>query len=181
MFTETPGGFAPRVLTDLLATVDPLWSEPSRFADTGAHDGYQQVSLLVAGGRLAVPEFAELLAHFTPVRAAWLSRLAPGGYIVEHCDAGPYFERWQVPFTTCGQLIEDGEPVAHRVGVPFRVHQWRWHSVRNDGPDHRVSLVIDRDIPVDVPSAGFTTRHMEPPCPSFEKPCITPVAPSWQA
>lgn len=140
-------------LTAALAAVDHLWSLPSRFAETGAHHGYQQITVCLAG-RVEVPALADLLAPFAPVHDAWLSRLAPGGFIREHIDAGPYYERWQLPFMsgTFGTFIQ-------RAGVPHRVHHYEWHHVTNDGPDHRVSLVIDRAIPLDVPSGPLRFKE----------------------
>lgn len=121
-------------------------SEPSPFAQNGAHEGYRQ-RMVVANGELLESRFAGLLEQFTPVRTAWLSWIEPGGFVVEHIDAGPHYERWQVPLSVAGKLYQDGEPVAHEVGVPFRVHHDRWHSVDNrDGSEPRVSLVVDRDV-----------------------------------
>lgn len=121
------------------------WSLPSTFEATKAHHGYRRV-VVASAGELLLPQFDSILAPFTTVRDSWLSWIDPGGFIVEHIDAGPHFERWQIPFTESGQLIQDGQPVAHAVGVPFRVHHDRWHSVRNDGGVPRISLVIDRDV-----------------------------------
>ncbi len=151
-------GLDPAALSAALNAVEHLWSLPSRFAETGAHHGYRQVTVAHAG-RIEVPAFAGILAEFAPVHGAWLSMLEPGGYIVEHIDAGPYRERWQVPFTTAGTLCQDGEPVAHEVGVPFRVAQYEWHHVTNDTTAARVSLVIDRAVLLPIPPAPFTRRH----------------------
>jgi len=126
-------------------------------ADTGVHDGYRQVTIVHAG-RLEVPGFAAVLEQFAPVRGAWLSGLAPGGFIAEHIDAGPYCERWQLPFTAAGCLSECGVPVPHVVGVPFRVHHHEWHSVANTDDSERVALVIDRAVPLDIPTAPLQVR-----------------------
>lgn len=146
-------GLDPAELSAALNAVDHLWSLPSQFAETGAHHGYQQITVCLAG-RVEVEAFATLLAPFAPVRSAWLSRLAPGGYIREHIDAGPYFERWQLPFTTgtYGTFTQ-------QAGVPFPVRHYEWHHVTNDGPGHRVSLVIDRDIPLAVPSGPLRFKE----------------------
>lgn len=142
--------------TDVLAAVGSL-SDASDIADNGAHHGYRR-AVVVNGGAWYLPAFADLLEPLRPVREAWVSWIEPGGYIVEHIDGGPYFERWQIPLSESGVLIQGDEPVAHEVGVPFRVEQWRWHSVRNDSDEPRVSLVVDRDISAGVPSAPFTVR-----------------------
>lgn len=153
----TPERVAPDTLAHLLDVAAPLWSAASSYTETGVHHGYRQVTVAHAG-RVVVAEFADVLATFAPVHGAWLSSLAPGGFIAEHIDAGPYFERWQVPLTEGGALSDGGEVVAHTAGVPFRVHQYRWHSVRNDSPADRFSLVIDRAIPLDVPTSPLRLR-----------------------
>ena len=141
----------------LLASVADAWSLPSTFAATGAHEGYRRV-VVVSGGNLERPQFADLLAEFAPVREAWLSWIDPGGFVVEHIDGGPHYERWQIPFTEAGTLYEDGRPVAHEVGVPFVVHHDRWHAVRNDTDHPRISLVIDRDVIVQPARTPFQVR-----------------------
>ena len=158
--------FAPDTLAHLLDVADPLWSATSSYADTGVHHGYRQVTVVLAG-RLAVPEFADILASFAPVHGAWLSSLEPGGFIAEHIDAGPYRERWQVPFTADGCLSQCGTDVTHEVGVPFRVRHHDWHSVRNDSDRRRVSLVIDRAVLLPIPSAPLQVRPItrEMSCP----------------
>ena len=140
-------------------TDDLPWSLPSTFEATKAHHGYRQV-VVVSMGRLVLPQFADILAGFTPVREAWLSWIDPGGFVVEHIDGGPHYERWQIPFTEAGTLYEDGVAVAHEVGVPFVVHHDRWHAVRNDDPtEPRISLVIDRDVIVSPARTPFLTRR----------------------
>lgn len=163
----TPERVAPDTLAHLLDVADPLWSATSSYADTGVHHGYRQVTVVLAG-RLAVPEFADVLASFAPVHGAWLSSLDPGGFIAEHIDAGPYHERWQVPFTAAGRLIQSGRPVAHEVGVPFCVAHHDWHSVVNDDDSERVALVIDRAVPLQIPSAPLQVRRpdRETTCPA---------------
>ena len=153
----TPERVDPDTLAHLLDVAGPLWSAASSYAVTGVHHGYRQVTVAHAG-RVVVAEFADVLALFAPVRSAWLSSLAPGGFIAEHIDAGPYFERWQLPFTTAGRLSERGVAVAHTVGVPFRVHHHDWHDVVNDDDADRVSLVIDRAVPLDVPTSPLRLR-----------------------
>jgi hypothetical protein len=133
-------------------------SEPSRLVDNGVHDGYRQ-AIVITGGVTRRHDWDDLIAPLAPIRECWISWLEPGGYILEHHDAGPYWERWQIPLTEAGQLIQDGEPVAHEVGVPFQVYQDRWHSVRNASDTSRVSLVIDRDIPSGAPSAPFRVKE----------------------
>lgn len=133
-------------------------SQPSDITKVGAHHGYRQC-MVVVNGTIVEPRFAEMLEHLQPVRTAWLSWIEPGGYVVEHIDAGPFYERWQVPLSEAGALYQDGEPVPHEVGVPFRVHHDRWHSVDNRaGSEPRVSLVVDRDVIVDPASSPLKLR-----------------------
>lgn len=145
------------MFADLLASVADEWSLPSTFAETQAHHGYRRV-VVVSGGNLVRPQFAALLAELQPVREAWLSLIEPGGFIVEHIDPGPRYERWQVPFTEAGTLYEDGRTVPHEVGVPFIVHHDRWHSVTNNTDQPRISLVVDRDILVSPERSEFLRR-----------------------
>ena len=150
-----PRSWPSGLLSDLAAAVEPLLSLPAPANDV--HAGYRQV-VVVDGGRVVLPQFAELGEAFAPVRSAWLSWIEPGGYVVEHVDAGPHFERWQIPFTAGGRLVQDGEPVDHEVGVPFRVRHDRWHSVENQSDHPRVSLVIDRDVVVSTTRTPFLRR-----------------------
>lgn len=139
-------------------TDDLPWSLPSTFEQTQAHHGYRQV-VVVSMGRFVLPRFADILAGFAPVREAWLSWIAPGGFIVEHIDGGPHYERWQIPFTAAGTLYQNGAPVPHEVGVPFRVTHHDWHHVDNPGDEPRISLVIDRDVIVSPARTPFLTRR----------------------
>jgi hypothetical protein len=63
-----------------------------------------------------------------------------------------------IPEAAAGTLYQDGEPVAHEVGVPFMVRQFDWHHVRNDGPGDRLALVVDRDVPLSHPSGPLRLR-----------------------
>ena len=150
----------PATIPAVLATVDELWSLPSSFEATGVHHGYRQITVALSG-RYQLDGFADWCDRFAPLRTVWLSRIQPGGFIVEHIDAGPFFERWQIPLTTTGVLVQGGTPVSHQVGTPFRVRQFDWHSVHNHADADRVSLVIDRDVPLDVPTGPQRLRHNE--------------------
>jgi hypothetical protein len=149
--------FSPDQLATALDAVADRWSLPSTFKSTGVHHGYRQ-TIVVTAGVLRVPGLTWLVAPFAPVAEAWFSSIDPGGFIVDHVDAGPYRERWQVPFTPAGQLLHDREPVAHEVGVPFRVRQYEWHSVENHTDEARVVLVVDRDVLIGVPAGPFRVR-----------------------
>lgn len=137
----------------MLAVCDGRWSLPSSFAATKVHDGYQRV-VVVHAGRVVVPELGWLVDEFAPVAECWVSRLAAGGFIAPHVDAGPYRERWQVPVTGAGSF-NGARPTP---GVPFRVCHWEWHEVRNDDATPRVTVVVDRDVLVGVPSGPLKVR-----------------------
>ena len=141
----------------LLDAAAGLWSEPSPLERNGAHAGYRQV-LVVAGGVVRISEAVPLLAPFMPVREAWLSWIEPGGLVVEHIDAGPHFERWQVQLSDCGALIQRGERCRPGVGEAFRVQHDDWHAVENNDPGPRVVLVVDRDVLVSATKSPFVRR-----------------------
>lgn len=123
------------------------------------HHNYAVVELVADAGRVRVPELSWLWEPFAPVWQARLSWIGPDGYILPHVDAGPYRERWQVPFTTEGCLFQNGIPVRHQPGAPFRVRHDRWHSVVNPTAVPRISLVVDRDVLLGVPSAPFRLKE----------------------
>lgn len=125
--------------TDLLDGVH--LSEPSTFEATRAHHGYRQ-AIVVQSGELILNQFADILDQFAPIRSAWLSWINPGGFVVCHIDAGPHYERWQLPITGNGSL----NGVRAEPGEPFQVHHDRWHHVRNDDAKPRIVVVIDRDV-----------------------------------
>lgn len=91
---------------------------------------------------------------FTPVQEAWLSWIEPGGFIRPHRDAGPWWERWQVPITAAGMFRAATDTVPTD-GVPFRVEQWKRHAVVNDTDRPRVHLVVDRAVRLPMPAEPF--------------------------
>lgn len=139
--------FDPNELHEALASLPvDAWSQPSTFSATGVHHGYRRVVLVDHGRRLEEAElFGSVLDALAPIRDAWLSWIEPGGFIKSHRDAGPWFDRWQVPIRAAGRL---GGTEA-RDGVAFRVEHWNPHSVRNDTDHPRIHIVIDRDVPLD--------------------------------
>lgn len=152
--------YDPAALRVALAAVPAgSWSLPSTYRETRVHHGYRRVVLVSAGQpqSAAVP-FGWLFAEFAPVRDSWLSWIDPGGFIVPHRDSGPWFERWQVPIQASG-LFDDHRP---EDGRPFKVSHWCEHYVWNDGDAPRVHLVIDRDIPLDLPSEPFAVFPIPP-------------------
>ena len=128
------------------------WGQTSTLDQSGTHHGYRTVSLVEPGRWQPHSDlFAFLLHKFAPVYQAWLSWLEPGGYILPHVDAGPYYERWQVPINAAGTL-GGSEAVA---GVSFRVRHWEPHSVANSSDRPRVHIVIDRALVLDASPVLF--------------------------
>lgn len=157
MAWEPPASFEPEVLQAALAAIpDGAWSLPSTYQATGVHHGYRRVVL--AGLPLS---FTPILEAFAPIRDAWVSWIEPGGFIVRHRDAGPYYERWQVPLSTAGWTNQGSDAVATD-GVPFRVEHWKPHSVSNPTSSPRVHLVIDRDVVADPDREPFCLFDKEP-------------------
>lgn len=133
-------------------------SQPSSIERTKAHHLYRQRTV-VSAGDLVEPRFAAMLEPLQPVRTAWLSWIEPGGYVVEHIDAGPHYERWQVPISGTGRLIQNGIPVDTVPGVPHRVRHDDWHEVDNrDAAEPRVVLVVDRDILINADRSPLRLR-----------------------
>ena len=98
--------------------------------------------------------FGWVFDGFAPVKLAWLSWIEPGGFIRPHVDAGPHYERWQVPIRPSGSMTVDGDTFTAVAGVPFQVFHWLPHSV-TVGDSPRVHLVIDRDVTVRDNPTGF--------------------------
>lgn len=148
---------AERLVSALAQLPESAWSLPSTFRDTGVHHGYRRVVLVSAGYPNRYADLFEFSwESLLPVRDVTLSRLEPGGFIAPHRDAGPWFERWQIPIVASGQWHGDG---AHQpqVGVAFPVRHWEPHAVTNRGPGPRIHLVIDRDIPIPRDPLPFET------------------------
>jgi hypothetical protein len=146
---EPPARFNPEALQAALALIPPAsWSLPSTVEATGVHHGYRRVV------QVELDPFRFVLERFEPVRDAWLSSIDPGGFILIHSDAGPFYDRWQVPIATSGWMDQgSAEPASN--GVPFRVDHWKPHSVANPGGAPRVHLVIDRDVVVNPARSAF--------------------------
>lgn len=136
---------------------DSAWSLASTYRDTGVHHGYRRVVLVSAGHWQTYADlFGFVFDAMSPVRDVTLSRLDdPGGFIAPHRDAGPWFERWQVPLVASGDW--HGQDVRAEVGVAFPVQHWEPHAVTNRGPGPRIHLVIDRNIAVARDPLPFET------------------------
>lgn len=137
-----------------LAEVRRDWSLPSQYETNGVHHGYQRIVLIQATRWWPTADpFRFALEQYSPIREAFISRLLPGGFIIPHRDAAPWYERWQIPIHAAGRF-DDMRPTD---GVPFRVTHWQPHFVANDTDRPRVHLVIDRDIELDLPPEPFQT------------------------
>lgn len=148
--------FDPRRLSEALESIPATaWSLPSTFTATGVHHGYRRAVLVDAGRLLPEAEpFRFMLDAFEPVYEAWVSLIEPGGFIIPHCDRGPFRERWQVPVVTAGNGLSGD------AGVPFRVAHWKPHAVWNTSDRARVHVVIDRAVwmnPKEPYAASFET------------------------
>lgn len=157
---EPPARFDPEALRAALAAVPPAaWSQPSDYRVTGVHHGYRRVVLADLANA-----FDQVLEEFHPVHDAWLSWIEPAGFIVTHHDAGPYYDRWQVPISTSGWM-QQGAAERAIDGEPFQVEHWKPHSVQNPGLVPRVHLVIDRDVIVNPAPTAFRLYDKEPTSP----------------
>lgn len=141
-----------RLVTALSQIPTEAWSSPSTYRETSVHHGYRRVPLVTA----SKPQPHAELFQFTwdamrPVRDVTLSWLDPDGFIIPHRDAGPWFERWQIPIQASGDGLT-GPP-----GVAFPVAHWEPHHVTNRGPGPRIHLVVDRDVHVDRDPLPFAT------------------------
>jgi hypothetical protein len=137
---------------------DGAWGQMSTLEQSGTHDGYRVCSLVQPGREQpCVAPFRYVLAQFAPVYQAWLSWLEPGGYILPHVDAGPYYERWQVPIHA-GTLNDQ----QHAPGECFPVAHWEPHSVTNRTDFPRIHLVVDRDVIVDASPVLFQRIEVTP-------------------
>ncbi len=157
-----------RPLTAALSTIpDTAWTAPSNYQDNRIHHLYQRCEIVRAGlwdpaglWDLVPFPFLDLMVQLGQdqgalVHDAWLSRIAPGGYIVPHTDASRWRERWHIPIQTAGWTyinhIDDVDHVHYDictpgdVGVPFQVQHWLPHSVENNSDRDRIHLVIDLD------------------------------------
>jgi hypothetical protein len=154
------GSFDPeelaRCVIDARAVPGEDWSAPSTLEATGVHHGMSRQRVVSDGYRHPPAAlFERVLDRFAPVRMMYVSQLDPGGFIVSHRDASPWYDRWHVPVLAAGTYTEEGRVYTPIAGEPFRVRHWVCHALSNPGPDVRVSLVIDRDVAVSRPPAPF--------------------------
>ena len=149
---EQPPTFDPTRLAQAFSQLPGnAWAMPVT-DDDEVNPGYQFAQLVVCRrDREAAKLFDFVLAEFRPIWMSWVARVAAGGFIGPHIDEGPYFERWHVPIIPAGTF--DGRVV--QAGVAFPVQHWAPHRVDNPTDRDRIHIVIDRDVPVDVPPAPF--------------------------
>lgn len=137
-------------LWESLAQVE--WSNPSQISQTGVHEGYRRNRADIRN------VFAWLLSDFEPVKEVWISRIEPGGFIKPHRDAGPHYDRWQIPIQPAGTFTVNGIDIDQKPGVPFQVEHWEWHEIRNETDRPRIHLVIDRDVVVHKETTQFAVK-----------------------
>lgn len=129
------------------------WSEPSPFRVTEVHHLYRR-STRVEGLGWA-------LAQFAPVRKAFVSSIAPGGFIRPHVDPGKppgYYERWLLTVHPAGWNEQNGQRITPEAGEAFQLRHWEPHAVvvPADEPGPRVVVVIDRDVVAHPPGDPAT-------------------------
>jgi len=124
----------------VLDTATVTWSQPSTYKLTGVHHGY----------RTAPANIDDLDLYSVDDRAvkAWWGMLEPGGFIVPHIDASPWFVRWHYPIEPAGYIWQLGATGFDGVTVespsePFEIRHYEPHAVWNPGPARRVHLIIE--------------------------------------
>lgn len=80
-----------------------------------------------------------------PYKRLFWARLGPGGFIIPHIDAAPFYDRWHIPVEPAGWFWQNGEKFQPERMVPFQVQHWLPHAVWNDTDKDRIHLIIDRD------------------------------------
>lgn len=144
-----------RLRAALGAVPEGAWSLPSTYAETRVHHGYRRVVLVSARQPWEHSQhFQHVFDEFAPVYEAWLSWLAPAGFIAPHRDQGPWRERWQVPICAAGEW-HGPDTFVPMSGLAFPVEHWARHAVANRTDQPRIHLVIDRDIWLDKPAEPF--------------------------
>ena len=119
------------------------WGKPTVYSEHGISHGR---ALAKADNAIAYAAGLE-----PPIHIAFWARIDPGGFIVPHIDAGPYWERWHFPVEPSGGFWEDGEYSSPE--EPFIVRHWLPHAVFNDGPGVRTHLIVDRAVvPLNAPA-----------------------------
>lgn len=122
------------------------------------HHGYRRSVLVNAGGWSPAAEpFRFVFDQFGPVHDAWVSDIAPGGFIVPHTDASRWRVRWQVPIRPAGLTVVDDVAFGSVAGRAFPIEHWRPHAVWNFTDRARVHLVVDLDQYIDREPAEFRT------------------------
>jgi len=89
-----------------------------------------------------------------PFEVAFWAKVAPGGFIAPHIDAGPWWERWHFPVEAGGWFWEESK--GHfQPAQPFTVRHWEPHAVYNNSDLSRIHFIVDRAVhPPDAPLEG---------------------------
>lgn len=130
-------------------TDDRRWGKEELYGDHGI------VHLRTVTPAVQPEEIGDLLVVPGPYQRIFWAKLGPGGFIIPHRDAGPWWDRWHIPVEPAGWFWEDGERLEPDWMVPFRVRHWLPHAVWNDTDRERVHLIVDRaERPADAPVDG---------------------------
>jgi len=157
----------------------------------------QPVLALIANYYESLPEARALLedyghGHF--IRAS-LVRLNPGGEITPHQDKNfslAHSHRVHIPVVTSEKVLftVGNETINMKEGEIIEINNRRMHSVRNDGKDSRVHLILDWVTPAErcccsekihpgvpcSPEACIESDRLKIPCSCFpeDQSAITP-------
>lgn len=136
----------------------PAWSKPSTFEATQVHHGYRTAP----GFQEDVYEQMFIAGVEGEIKTVWWAMLEPGGYIIPHIDASPWFTRWHFPIEPAGYLWENGD--LSEPTEPFTVTHWEPHAVWNPTDRQRIHLIVDlMSVPAGLPApSGLVLCDMIP-------------------
>ncbi len=120
----------PAVLRDI------VWSQPSTYAANGVHEGYR-----TAPG--TIDDLSDMVG-LVGVTKVWFGMLDPGGFIVPHIDASPWFRRWHYPLEAAGFVWHNGETL-ESPSEPFEIIHYEPHAVWNPTNKRRIHMLVETD------------------------------------
>lgn len=115
---------------------DLAWSQPSTYSATGVHHGYR-----TAPG--TIDDLADMVGLVGVVKV-WFGMLEPGGFIVPHIDASPWYRRWHYPLEPAGYVLQ-GDTVTESPSDPFEIFHYQPHAVWNPTDKRRVHMLVETD------------------------------------
>lgn len=110
------------------------WSQPSTLEATGVHHLYR-----TAPG--TIDDLADMVS-LVDVSKVWFGMLEPGGFIVPHVDASPWFRRFHYPIEPAGYVWHNGETL-ESPSEPFEVVHYEPHAVWNPTNKRRVHMIVE--------------------------------------